>query len=208
MAQLTPFTIDKFLGVNKTSTETLLQLGEASEMSNYIITDDLKLQKTFGYKRIFESLGAHDINGMWYGQLSGTYHFLFSCNGHVYEHNLLTGANTDLGTIQDAKTTFFVSNNTVYLLDGTEFYKWSGSGSIVQVVGYIPTVYTASPPAGGGTILESINYLTGTKIKKYSGDNVATVYQLPETSIDSVDSVMVNGEERLVSALYLAGRSA
>ena len=58
MAELQTFAIDKFLGVNKTSTETLLQLGEASEMSNFIITDDMKLQKTNGYLRLFEALAG------------------------------------------------------------------------------------------------------------------------------------------------------
>jgi hypothetical protein len=208
MAQAQPFLIDRFLGVNKTSTETLLQLGEAAKMSNWIITDDLKLQKTPGYARLFDSLGNHDINGMWYGQLNGTYHFLFSCNGHMYEHNLTTHANSDLGTIADALTTFFVSNNTVYIIDGTEFYKWSGTGSIVQVTGYIPTVYTAGTPAGGGTILESINYLTGTKIKKISANGSATVYQLPELDITAVNSVSVNGVVQTLTTHYTVNLAA
>jgi hypothetical protein len=84
----------------------------------------------------------------------------------------------------------------------TVFYKWSGAGVIVLVTGYIPTVYTASPPSGGGTILESINYLTGAKIKKYSGNGSATVYQLPELSIGSVDSVTVNGVTQTLTTHY------
>lgn len=201
MAVLQPFTIDKFLGVNRTSTETLLQLGEAARMSNFIVTDDMKLQKTFGYARLFEALG-HPIRGTWEGTLSGTSHFLFSCNGHIYEHNMSTHANTDLGTCADALTTFFVSNNTVYILDGTEYYKWSGSGSIVTVTGYVPTVYTAATPTGGGTILEAINYLTGQKTIKISGNGSATVYQLPELSIGSVDSVYVDGVLKTVTTHY------
>lgn len=201
MAEIQPFTIERFLGVNKTSTETLLQLGEASVMSNFIITDDMKLSKAPGYVRLFTALvGA--IRGMWYGDLSGTAHFLFACNGHIYEHDLTAGTNTDLGALADARTAFFVTNNTVYILNGTEYYKWTGSGSIVQVIGYIPTVFTASPPSGGGTILEAINYLSGTKIMKFSGDNLATVYQLPELAIDSVDSVTVGGVLQTVTTHY------
>lgn len=159
-----------------------------------MITDDNKLQKMFGYARLFTTLGEHKINGMWYGSLNGTYYFLFACNGHVYGYNFTTGENTDLGTLEDASpTTFFVSNNKVYIMDGTEMYSWGGSGEIAVVVGYVPTVFTATPPTGGGTILESINYLSGQKIQKFSGDNLSTVYQLPELSIDSVDSVYVNG---------------
>ena len=123
MAQIQPFTIDKFLGVNKSATETLLQLGEASDMSNWIITDDFKLQKTGGYAQLFNTLGAHSINGMWYGTISGTAHLIFACNGHIYEHNLSTHVNTDLGSVVDAyPTTFFISNNTVYIWDGTDLY--------------------------------------------------------------------------------------
>jgi len=203
MAQLTPYTLDKFLGVNKTATETLLQLGEASTMTNWIITDDYKLQKTPGYVQIFATLGAHDINGMWYGSISGTSHLIFACNGHVYEHNLSTGANTDLGAVTDANpTTFFVSNNTVYIMDGTDLFSWAGTGSIASVAGYVPTVYTAAPPAGGGTILESINYLTGKKTQKFSGDNTATVYQLAELGIGSVDTVYVGGVLKTVTTDY------
>jgi hypothetical protein len=203
MAELQPYTIDRFLGVNKSATETLLQLGEASEMKNWLVTDDYKLQKAFGYEELFDSLGAHKINGMWYGSLNGTPHFVFACNGHIYEHNLATGVNTDLGTVADAyPTTFFVSNNTVYILDGTDMYSWAGSGSIAVVPGYVPTVYTAAPPTGGGTMLESINYLTGAKTQKFSGDNAATVYQLAELAIDSVDSVYVGGVLMTVTTDY------
>lgn len=203
MSQLNTITMEKFQGVNKSTTETLLQLGEASQMSNWIITDDMKLKKAFGYVNLFATLGSHKINGMWYGPISGTYHFLFACNGHVYEHNLTTHVNTDLGTIADAyPTAFFVSNNTVYILDGTELNSWTGSGSIVVVTGYIPTVFTAAPPTGGGTILESINYLIGKKIQKFSGNGSATVYQLPELSIGSVDSVVVGGVTKTVTTDY------
>jgi hypothetical protein len=195
MAQAQTFTIEKFLGVNKSATETLLQPGEASDMVNWMITDDMKLQKTYGYVSLFESLGSR-INGLWYGSLSGTAHFLFACGGHVYEHDLSTGDNTDLGTLEDVyPTTFWVTNNTVYIMDGEELYKWTGTGNIETVQGYVPTVLTASPPTGGGTILEGINYLTGTKIQKFSADGDANVYQLAGLNIDSVDSVIVYGEE-------------
>ncbi len=202
MAAVQPYSIEKFLGVNKSVTETLLQLGEASKMSNFIITDDFKLQKMFGYSRMFEPLN-HRINGMWCGTLNGTEHMIFACNGHIYEHNTTTHVNTDLGTVADSyPTTFFVSNNNVYILDGTDYYSWSGTGSIAVVPGYVPTVYTAAPPTGGGTMLEAINYLNGTKAMKFSATGSETVYQLLEYSITSVDSVMVNGVTKVKNTDY------
>ena len=203
MAEQQVYTIDKFLGVNKTATETLLQLGEASSMTNWIITDDYKLQKMYGYQELFPTLGEHKINGVWYGTLSGTAHLIFACNGHIYEHDLETGENADLGTVADAyPTTFFVSNNTIYIMDGTELYSWAGSGNIASVAGYVPTVYTAAPPTGGGTMLESINYLTGSKTQKFSGNGSATVFQLAELDIDLVDSVYINGELKTAGSDY------
>ena len=203
MSELQVTTIADFLGVNKSATETQLKPGEASSMSNWRVTDDKKISKMFGYIHLLLSSTGYKINGMWYGSLTGTYHFLYASNAHVYELNLSTFASTDLGTIADASpTTFFMNNNSVYILDGTEYYKWTGSGSVATVVGYVPTMFTASPPAGGGTILEAGNYLTGTKSKKYSGDNTATVYQLPELSIASVDSVYVGGVLQVVSTNY------
>lgn len=191
MSEVKPFSIDRFLGVNESATETLLQLGEAASMSNFIITDDNKLSKMFGYTRLFEPL-VSAINGMWYGEISGTAKMIFACGTKVYEHNLSTHANTDIGTIANSSpVTFFVDNNTVYIMDGTGFFSWPGSGNIASVTGYIPTVFTATPPTGGGTLLENINYLTGAKIMKFSGDATATVYQLPELIVTSVDTVVV-----------------
>lgn len=208
MAALQPYTIEKFLGVNKSATETLLQLGEASYMKNWIVTDDYKLQKAFGYEQLFDSLGAHKINGMWYGSISGTSHLIFACNGHVYEHHLTTGVNTDIGTVVDASpTTFFVSNNTVYIMDGTDLYSWSGTGNIATVTGYVPTVFTATPPTGGGTMLESINYLTGKKTQKFSANGSAAVFQLAELDIDSVDEVTVNGEAQAEITDYTVNKT-
>lgn len=203
MSQLQPNTIDKFLGVNKTSTETLLQLGEASSMTNWIVSDDYKLTKMYGYVHLLPTATGLKINGTWYGSLNGTSHFLYASSGHIYELNLTTNASTDLGIIVDANpTTFFVSNNTLYIMDGTNLYMWSGSGVIAVVSGYVPTVFTAAPPSGGGTILEGINYLTGTKIMKFSGNGSATVYQLPELLINSVDSVSVGGVTKTVGTDY------
>lgn len=159
----------------------------------------------FGYANLFATLGAHKINGMWYGSILGVSHLIFACNGHVYEHDLTTHVNTDLGAIIDSyPTVIFPNNNTVYIMDGTDYYKWTGTGSISLVTGYVPVIASASAPTGGGTLLEAINYINGQKTQKFSGDNLATVYQLLETDMDSVDSVKVGGATLTVGTDYTA----
>ena len=202
MAEIQPFSIEKFLGVNKSETETLLQLGEASDLSNFLITDDMKLQKMFGYLHL-NSPTVTKINGVWYGSLLGVNHLLFARGTKIYEHNLTTDIDTELGTVVDAyPATFFVSNNTVYILDGTDFYSWNGT-TFGVVTGYVPTAFTAAPPTGGGTILEGLNYLTGKKSMKFSGNGTATIYQLPELNIGSVDVVMIGIATKVETTDYV-----
>lgn len=208
MAEAQIITIDKFLGVNRSETETLLQLGEASKMSNWMITDDNKLRKQFGYHHLNEAATSKKICGMWYGNISGENHFIFARGGHVYELDLETGAETDLGTIEESyPTVFFVTNNVVYIIDGDDMYQWDGEGNIERVSGYVPTVFTAAPPTGGGTILEGINYLTGQKTMKFSADGVAKIYQLNELNIDSVDLVMVGASQKTEGEDYTVNKA-
>ncbi len=209
MSEAQTFTIEAFRGVNKKTTETLLELGEASDMINWMITDDRKLKKMYGYVRLFNTLGDQNINGLWHGALSGIYHFLFASGGHIYEHDLTAGTNTDLGTLEDAfPTTFWVTNNTVYIMDGNELYSWSGTGGIAAVTGYVPTAFTATPPSGGGTILETINYMSGQKTQNFSANGTASVYQLAEYEIDSVDKVYYNGTLKTETTDYTVNKTS
>ena len=194
--------LDKFFGVNKQETETLLELGEASEMSNWMITDDLKLKKQYGYKSLNAKVAGKKVNGMWWGKIHGVDHFLFARGGKVYEYDFDTKTEVEIGTIVDAyPTTFFASNNVVYILDGTEFYQWDGT-TFKVVEGYVPLFATAVPPTGGGMIVEGINYITGKKKIRFSADGTATVFQLPEDKIDSVDSVFIGPDEQEPGADY------
>lgn len=195
--------IDKFLGLNESISETNLKLGEASKMVNWRITDDFKLKKVTGYVELFASLAAKPIKGMFYFPISGTYHFVFACNGHIYEHNLTTHANTDLGALTDDITTFFVMNNVLYIQNGHEYKKWTGTGSIATVTGYRPRIAINAPPAGGGTEYEQLNLLNGLKEKTFTPDNgTSTSYILSSSAITSVDHVYVNEVLKTVSTDY------
>jgi hypothetical protein len=94
-----------------------------------------------------------------------------------------------------------VFNDKLYILDGSEYRAYNGT-SISTVAGYRPVIATATPPAGGGTDNEGLNNLTGAKSQYFNGNNSATLYQLRETGITSVDAVRVGGVTKTVTTDY------
>lgn len=204
--KLPPITIKRFLGLNENSEGQFnLKLGEASKQLNFRITPQGQLKKREGWRKIFSSLTGN-VQGMWYGKLNGTTFFLFCNNGHLYSGNLTNGAKTDLGTLTDAPTRFIPFGNKVYLNNGNEYKSYDGT-TFATVAGYRPKIAIGTPPAGGGTLFEQINVLTGQKHQTFSADGTATVYQLAETSINSVDFVKVNGVLKALTTDYTVNLS-
>lgn len=198
-------TIDKFFGLNLMG-DSKIKLGESPSMKNFYITQNNSLTKIEGYKQIMSSVSSTKrIQGMWYGLINNINHFLFACNGHIYkisetywkapedyDENDFTTHCTDLGTLTDAETKFFEFNNNVYILNGYEYYKWNGSGTISIVDGYIPKIATGTLPSGGGTTLEEVNQLTGKKRQGFVPDGTSRTFYVREQSLDSIDYVYVN----------------
>lgn len=133
------------------------------------------------------------MRGLWSGYVNGVFHLLCACGGRVWDVDRESWAKNDLGEIADEDTFFFGFDQKVYVLTGREYYRWDGAGGVEVVEGYVPVVTTAAPPAGGGTLLERVNLLTGKRRARYSPDGAATVFQLAETGIDEVLSVEGTG---------------
>ena len=194
------FQIKQWLGLNENPDgDTAIKMGEAAEMRNFRITKEGHLQKRPGYKTAVDCGAA--IQGLWNGNVGGTEHTLVSAGGKVYKLDLTAGTKTELGSITTAKTFFFGYGGNVYILDGSDYYKWDGA-TFQSVEGYVPCVYTATPPAGGGTAYEPVNKLTAKKSQQFSADGTATVYQLAETGVASVDKVTVGGTEKTLTTDY------
>ena len=198
--QESTFQIKQWLGLNENPDgDTAIKLGEAAEMRNFRITKEGHLQKRPGYKTAVDCGAA--IQGLWNGNVGGTEYTLVSAGGKVYKLDLTAGTKTELGSITTAKTFFFGYGGNVYILDGSDYYKWDGT-TFQSVEGYVPCVYTATPPAGGGTAYERVNKLTAKKSQQFSADGTATVYQLAETGVASVDKVTVGGTEKTLTTDY------
>lgn len=184
------FQIKSWLGLNESPDgDTHMKLGEAAEMRNFRITAENHLQIRPGYGPICTLAEGSPIKGMWSGYVKGVFHVVAACGGHLWDIDVSGKTATDKGEIDDSTTFFFGFSEKLYILTGAEYYAWDGEGTAAVVEGYIPIVTTAAPPQGGGTLLESINLLTGKKRAEYSPDGEATVFQLPENNLDQIISV-------------------
>lgn len=88
----------------------------------------------------------------------------------------------------------FVFNGIWYYRDGYRYLCWDGKGSPEYVEGYVPTTSIGRKPAGGGTLHEDVNMLTGKRKNTFLADGTSYDYHLDADEIDSVDKVTVNGE--------------
>ena len=71
----TPVTIDKFLGLNLSSTgDTQIKLGESGNMNNFYITNDNKLRKMYGYKTFYDF--NKEVIGMYAAVLNKIHYLL------------------------------------------------------------------------------------------------------------------------------------
>jgi len=107
-----------------------------------------------------------------------------------------------IGTLTDAETHMFGFNNKLYIMNGTQYKVWDGT-TLSDVAGYVPIVATAAAPATGtGTSNEQVNKLIASQYIWYSGTVDTTVYQLPATSLTSVDAVYVNDALQTLTTHY------
>lgn len=180
------FQIKTWLGLNESPDgDTGLKMGEASVMRNWRITREGHLQIRPGYA-LRHTLGTGPVRCLWEGYVAGTHVLLAACDGHLWR---VEGSSPiDCGTLADGPTSIFGFAKKAYILTGSEYYSWDGE-TLETVEGYIPIITTATPPEGGGTLLEGINKLNGKRRQRYSPDGTSTKFTLAERNITSVISV-------------------
>ena len=184
------FAVQKWLGLNESPDgDTGLKMGEAAEMRNFRVTRENHLQVRPGYAPMVTLADGHPVRGVWSGYVAGAFHLLAACGGRLWDVRPADWSKTDLGAVEDAETSFFGFSRKVYLLTGSEYYCWDGEGQAEPVEGYVPIVATATAPSGGGTLLESVNKLSGKRRQQFSPDGEDKVFHLVEGEIDEVLAV-------------------
>lgn len=203
--------IQAFLGLNENPDgDTTLKVGEMAEMRNFRITQDKHLQIRPGSKTILsladalsalseETAGGESetrVYGVWRGIAGASEHILASFGGHIWDIDTKNGTAKDKGSAPMGEVSFFGFGGKVYLLGGGEYKSWDGGTdtAFATVEGYVPLIQTATTPKGEGTLVETVNRLTGKRRVQFSPDGTATVFQLPEKGINEVSSVKSGGE--------------
>lgn len=124
------------------------------------------------------------FHGLWTGVVKGREVVLCNLGGRVLSLDLAARTYAEIGTAAQSKTTFFAFDDKIYMLDGTDYHAWDGGeGGFQPVEGYIPIVLTATTPQGAGTVLESVNRLTGKRRVQFSPDGVEKVFHLPQQNV-------------------------
>lgn len=187
------YRLDRWLGLNENPDgDTQLKLGESPVMRNFRVTRDGHLQIRPGYQSVCapEQWQGKQVRGLWNGYANGRKVCLAACASRLWELTDWIPREISGAALPDAPVTFFGFGKKVYLLTGEGYYVWDGAGELTAVEGYIPLLATATPPAGGGTLLEQVNALTGKKRQRFSPDGAAKTFQLMETGIDEILSVV------------------
>lgn len=134
------------------------------------------------------------VAGLWQGLVNGTEYVLGACDGKLWKLYDGEWKKEEIGDVDTTQTVrIFGFSESAYILDGKKYRQWDGT-TYGEVAGYVPLVLVSALPSGSGTELEQVNKLSDKRRAQYSPDGKATVFQLPETGLASVDSVRKNAQ--------------
>ena len=130
---------------------------------------------------------------------------VFFFNGVQFVHSgtklyKVTGSNKTViySGLKAAVSDSFVFGKTWYFKDGKNYLQYDGS-TIKQVEGFVPTTSIARKPAGGGTIYEDVNMLSGRRINTFLADGESKDYVLDAKPIDSDFKPIVKVDDKTVT---------
>lgn len=156
--------------------------------------------------RAVSSSANQTVAGLWAGNVKGKEYLVGACDGKLWKlHNGADFCKEEIGTLTTTSPVhFFGYSEKLYIMNGTEYKEWDGT-TLQDVEGYRPLVTVSAVPTGGGTELGQVNKLNGLRRAQFSPDGTATVFQLPETAIQSVDYVKnLASQEDYAASTYTA----
>lgn len=101
----------------------------------------------------------------------------------------------------------FVYGDIWYFKDGINYLRYDGA-TVSEVEGYVPTTSIGRKPAGGGTIYEDVNMLTGKRINTFLADGESKAFHLDARELDATYRPVVKVNDAAVTNFdvnYLEG---
>jgi len=105
----------------------------------------------------------------------------------MYVHSgtqIIVGESVAYEGVAEHKSKFFVFDNKVYFMDGTNYLVQNGD-NFEEVVGFIPTTTISRTPNQGGTTYEDVNLLSPYRKNTFCGDGTSKDYYLDSKEIDN-----------------------
>lgn len=138
------------------------------------------------------------IFGLFFYTVNGRKHLIVHSGEKLYDDGVALNIESNTGNMSSMadtymarnKSSFFVFNNILYIIDGTQYLRYDGT-TLSPVEGYVPTTTISRSPAGGGTLYEDANLLTDIRKNSFVADGVSTEYVLDVESFDESSEVRV-----------------
>lgn len=201
--------ITYFKGLKISVNNSQIDDENSPDMLNMLPSDRGALDKRPGKINLFTSLGTGGIKNLHtYKKSTGDIH-VFSHGDKFYKLIDLSAGTYKLEYTGLSGNTIrgFTYNDLFYFLDGTTYRQYDGT-TVSTVVGKIPVITIATPPAGGGTLFETLNFIQPGFTQSFSGDNVAVAYQLALTSLDATAvTATVNGVAKVENTDFTVNRT-
>ncbi len=159
------------------------------------------IETRMGIKPLLKVNGV--VYGMYFFEHSNGLQVIVHAGTKLYRWVNYPNANEDeddLKEIRDGmnarKSSFFVFNNKLYILDGINYLVYDGSTcKNVSEEAYIPTTTIGRSPTGGGTFYQAVNLLSPWRYNYFVADGYSQNYQLDTVDLDDEPlEVKVDGE--------------
>lgn len=144
------------------------------------------------------------IYGLFFYEYNNEIHRITHVGEKLYDNDklvYLTHTTENMSSMADTfmakqKSSYFVYGKNLYIIDGTQYLVYNGE-TCSPVEGFIPTTTIARNPAGGGTIYQDVNMMTGLRKNSFVSDGVSVEYVLDSETFDSEYpvKVWVDGKE-------------
>lgn len=183
---------NRFRGVDFTTDPSLVDDTRSPYAPNMIADKGGMPEKRPGYRVVEEF--DDEIYGLYNAEFSDVKHLLAHTGTKLYRwYEDDTEAVLLYSSMPETKSMAVYMDGKLWIFTGTKLLVYDGTNVVTaESTAYVPLVVISSPPAGGGTTYEGINYLTNAMRVGFLADGTSTEYQLPKKPLVSVDSVKVD----------------